>query len=159
MEYFKGCKTQDHVKRLYRQWAKKLHPDVGGNEKEMIELQRQYDKWIKPNHFAQSGQMSEEEFKQASEAWGKEFEGKAQYGGYGGYRYNNQKNDHRLADYERMKKQYENIVAENIALQRIRKELEKENESLKKKLERLTNKLKKPPKKKNEGKSIPTIYI
>lgn len=152
MEYFKGCKTQDDVKRLYREWAKKLHPDVGGNEKDMVELQRQYDKWVKPNPFAQSGQMSEEEFRENYKKGG--------FGDYTQYKYNTQsdaqkeyfkqRDDPRLADYERMKQQNIGLHSHLINLKIIYRELEKENETLKKKLQRLTKSLKPKEKKKKD---------
>jgi DnaJ-class molecular chaperone len=166
MNYFKDCKTQEDVKRLYREWAMKLHPDRGGTKEEMIELTRQYDAWKPSNKFSQSSTMDykefEEKFKKSQEAWGKEFESKAQYGGYGGYRYANvndmtkeyfkQTNDPRLADYERMKRDTDCLNKRLMDKTVLCNDLHDENIKLKKKIVRLEKKLKQPPKAKKAGK-------
>ena len=43
MKYFIDCKTKDEAKAKYRKLAKKLHPDAGGNQEDMIDLQHQYE--------------------------------------------------------------------------------------------------------------------
>ena len=42
-QYFKGIKSQEEGKELFRKLCKKYHPDkVGGSEEEFKELYRQY---------------------------------------------------------------------------------------------------------------------
>lgn len=43
MNYFENCKTNEEAKKVYYRMAKKLHPDAGGNEADMKELNRQYE--------------------------------------------------------------------------------------------------------------------
>ncbi len=162
MNYFKECKNSDDVKRLYREWAKKLHPDAGGRAEDMIELQRQYETWKEPSPFGQSfrDHVNESDREATNEFYRK-------YGGYGGYKYANQgsmwneykqqSNDPRLADYERMKSDYnymKNVYAGYENLERLYLNLQSENDALKKKLERLKKKLtpslKQPSKKKKK---------
>jgi DnaJ-class molecular chaperone len=164
MNYFKDCKTKDDVKRIYRELAKKLHPDHGGSDELMRELTRQYETWIPANKFSQSSTMDYDEFqdkfKKATAEEG--FESNSQYTGYGGYRYANvndmkreyfkQAHDPRLADYERMKQSY--MELSDRCANNFNKvfELQMENEKLKKKITRLEKKLKQPPKAKKSGK-------
>jgi hypothetical protein len=42
-DYFQGCHTVEAIKKAYRSWAFKLHPDHGGNDADMKELNRQYE--------------------------------------------------------------------------------------------------------------------
>lgn len=42
MQYFNNCKTIDEVKQLYRELAKQLHPDRGGNTEAMQVLNSEY---------------------------------------------------------------------------------------------------------------------
>ncbi len=44
MTYFKNCKTAEELKKAYREWAKKLHPDLGGNAEEFKAMQNEYEK-------------------------------------------------------------------------------------------------------------------
>ena len=44
MTYFKNCKTAEELKKSYREWAKKLHPDLGGNAEEFKAMQNEYEK-------------------------------------------------------------------------------------------------------------------
>lgn len=44
MTYFKDCKTAEELKKAYRTWAKKLHPDLGGNAEEFKVMQNEYEK-------------------------------------------------------------------------------------------------------------------
>jgi predicted nuclease with TOPRIM domain len=151
MQYFRFCKTLDDVKRLYREWANKLHPDHGGNKDDMIDLNKQYEKVCEElkNPFTRSYTMSDEEkdeyFKKGQQAY------HARYGGYQ-YRTNNdmrsefarQSHDPRIADYERMKEENRRLRQDYLPLQneniRLNHELTRANNeinSLKKKLEKL----------------------
>lgn len=42
MTYFKNCKTIEDVKEVYRKFAKKLHPDCGGNAEEFKKMSAEY---------------------------------------------------------------------------------------------------------------------
>ena len=44
MSYFTNCKTAEELKKAYRTWAKKLHPDLGGNAEEFKQMQNEYEK-------------------------------------------------------------------------------------------------------------------
>lgn len=42
MMYFAGCKNIQEVEHRYKQWAKVLHSDTGGNDKEFQDMQLEY---------------------------------------------------------------------------------------------------------------------
>lgn len=42
MEWFNGCRTLDEVKALYKQLAKKYHPDLGGDTETMQSINREF---------------------------------------------------------------------------------------------------------------------
>lgn len=42
MTYFRNCRTIEDVKRTYRDLAKKLHPDCGGNAEEFKKMSAEY---------------------------------------------------------------------------------------------------------------------
>lgn len=44
--YFENCNSLDEAKTIYRQYSKKLHPDMGGSEADFIELNRQYKEYL-----------------------------------------------------------------------------------------------------------------
>lgn len=44
MKFFQSVTTLEELKKQYRKLALKHHPDRGGNEKDFIELQREYEK-------------------------------------------------------------------------------------------------------------------
>ena len=44
MSYFTNCKTAEELKKAYRTWAKKLHPDLGGNAEEFKQMQNEFEK-------------------------------------------------------------------------------------------------------------------
>lgn len=42
-ELFRNCETLEELKKLYRKLAMKYHPDRGGNEKDMKDINRLYE--------------------------------------------------------------------------------------------------------------------
>lgn len=42
-KYFSGCSTEQELKKKHREWAKKLHPDKGGNSEEFKKMQEEYE--------------------------------------------------------------------------------------------------------------------
>lgn len=42
-QYFNEVVNKDHLRSTYKRIAKELHPDMGGDQKEFSEMQRQYD--------------------------------------------------------------------------------------------------------------------
>jgi hypothetical protein len=40
--YFVGCKDNKEVEQRYKQWAKVLHSDTGGNDKQFQDMQLEY---------------------------------------------------------------------------------------------------------------------
>lgn len=42
MIYFVGCQSIEEVEKRYRQWAKVLHSDTGGTDKEFQDMQLEY---------------------------------------------------------------------------------------------------------------------
>lgn len=70
--YFSECKTQEDVKRVYREMAKKLHPDNGGDAEEFKRLQSQYDEAAKRCwnfHETAEGETYEKESAQTPEEY------------------------------------------------------------------------------------------
>lgn len=169
MNYFKDCKTQDDVKRLYRELAKKLHPDTGGSQKDMVELQRQYEEMLKygpenvNSYYSGFRTGNDDAFQKAQEEFNRS------YAGYGGYRYNTQSNiynqfkqqanDPRLAEYERMKSTYNQLQKAYSTVLNENQRLYLDNEDLKKKLERLKKKFSKPSKTKKQPIESPSICL
>lgn len=45
--YLKHCKTLEELKRQYRSWTKKLHPDCGGSDEEMKALNQEFETMFK----------------------------------------------------------------------------------------------------------------
>ena len=43
-KYFSECKTAEDVKRTYKEWAKKLHPDCGGDAEQFKEMSAEYER-------------------------------------------------------------------------------------------------------------------
>lgn len=41
--HFNNCHTPDELYTQYRYWAKKLHPDSGGNHHDFIEMKTEYE--------------------------------------------------------------------------------------------------------------------
>ncbi len=46
MNYFNECKDFTEAKKVYKNFAKKLHPDCGGSEADFKELLKQYDAFM-----------------------------------------------------------------------------------------------------------------
>lgn len=44
MKYFKDCQTQEELKKQFREWCKKLHPDAGGDPAEFIAMREEFEK-------------------------------------------------------------------------------------------------------------------
>lgn len=47
MKYFYDCKTKEEAKLKYHDLCKRNHPDVGGSNEVMKDINRQYDDWNK----------------------------------------------------------------------------------------------------------------
>lgn len=63
-KYFKGCKTEEHVKEMFFKWAKELHPDNGGDAKAFVKMKAEYEKAfdrLKGIHEAMDGTIYEKE--------------------------------------------------------------------------------------------------
>lgn len=43
MPYFNECYTPDELHAKYRQFSKKLHPDMGGNKSDFQDMQNEYE--------------------------------------------------------------------------------------------------------------------
>jgi len=59
MKYFNKCKTAEELKKEYKEMAKKLHPDNGGNTSEFQEMQADFSSmWeqLKDIHMNASGE-------------------------------------------------------------------------------------------------------
>lgn len=50
MIYFVNCKTEQDIQQRYKQWAKVLHPDSGGNESDFKAMQKEYAE-LKNNNY------------------------------------------------------------------------------------------------------------
>lgn len=53
--FFDDCFTWDEAKKKYRELAKKMHPDIGGNNSEMAELNAEYSSFSPRNRSGASG--------------------------------------------------------------------------------------------------------
>lgn len=58
-KYFKNCNTLNELKKLYKELARKLHPDFGGSVEAMQALNNEYDTMIE--WFAKHGNKTERE--------------------------------------------------------------------------------------------------
>lgn len=64
MKYFSNCKTAEELKKAYRNAAKRLHPDAGGDENEFKAMQAEFSvAWekLKNRHENASGETYEKE--------------------------------------------------------------------------------------------------
>ncbi len=164
MNYFTECKNKDELKKSFREWAKKLHPDAGGRAEDMVEMQRQYENWKEPSPFGQRQDFgfdtkdAYERMKKAKESYSNP------QSGMGGYKYSNQSNmyrefkqqanDPRIADYERMKQDhiymsqsYSRMLQEKYAFQKEIEDLKKKVQTQKRQLDKLKNPSERPSKK------------
>ena len=72
MNYFDTCRTAEEAKALYKELAKKLHPDCGGSTQAFQELQRQFtDAWerLRCIHMTHDGTQYEKETDEAAEEY------------------------------------------------------------------------------------------
>ena len=46
LKYFIGVETIEELKKKYKELAKKLHPDLGGNKEKFQEMNNEYDKLL-----------------------------------------------------------------------------------------------------------------
>ncbi len=102
MKYFANCKTKEEAKTLFRELAKKYHPDCGGTNEQMIELHKQYDLFDKnewdyvENPQAFNKRQTHKNFDESSYQWYNDRfnnafeEAKKEY--YGGFSYKPQTN-------------------------------------------------------------------
>lgn len=64
MDYFKGCKTIEDVKSAFKEYAKRLHPDCGGDAEQFKNMMQDYSKAferLKRVHVNASGETYEKE--------------------------------------------------------------------------------------------------
>ena len=47
LKYFEGVETLEELKKVYKELAKKLHPDLGGNKEKFQEMNNEYDMLFK----------------------------------------------------------------------------------------------------------------
>jgi len=74
MRYFKDCKTAEDVKTRFKELAKKLHPDCGGNAEEFKKMIQEYEtafEKLKNIHTSAEGQTYES--KKASQQTAQQF--------------------------------------------------------------------------------------
>lgn len=67
-KWFKNCKTAEQGKQLYRELAKKYHPDNGGTGVELREIIEEFKNWFKSHkdiHTDKTGNTYESEKKSA----------------------------------------------------------------------------------------------
>ena len=57
---FKGCKSWDEAKTLFRTLSKKMHPDLGGTHEQFIELVKQFENFTPT--FSQENEFANAEF-------------------------------------------------------------------------------------------------
>lgn len=58
-KFFENVKSLDELKKKYKELARKLHPDFGGNVEDMQALNNEYDKMV--GWFAEHGNRTERE--------------------------------------------------------------------------------------------------
>lgn len=46
-DYFKNIRSKEQAKKIYKEFAKKLHPDAGGNNQDFQNLTEQYQNFLK----------------------------------------------------------------------------------------------------------------
>lgn len=65
--YFKNCSTIEDVKKTYRDLAKKLHPDCGGNAEEFKKMSEEYTEAFKMYRNKHRSSTAEEYEKETTE--------------------------------------------------------------------------------------------
>ena len=71
-KYFEGCHTCEDVKRFYKNLAKKLHPDCGGDAEEFKKMSQEYEKAFnayKNIHMNAEGETYEKETTETPEQY------------------------------------------------------------------------------------------
>lgn len=58
MNHFEGCASESQFKERYKQLAKKHHPDLGGSERVMQEINSQFDR-VRKNNFKKESDKAE----------------------------------------------------------------------------------------------------
>lgn len=69
MSYFYDCINEKQAKEQYRRLSKEFHPDKGGSHAKMIDLQQQYDRFLKEINNADKFRMYSDEEYDAYEAY------------------------------------------------------------------------------------------
>lgn len=77
MNYFNDCKTAEALKKAFKRWVVKLHPDNGGIEEDFKKMSNGYDKYFeklknvhvnaKGEEYQKETQETPEEFKELIE--------------------------------------------------------------------------------------------
>jgi len=70
MRYFTECRTAEELKKSYKEWAKKLHPDNNGDPEEFKEMQAEFSKkWdqLKDIHMNSEGETYTKETSESAE--------------------------------------------------------------------------------------------
>ena len=72
MMYFNDCRTAEELKKVYKEWAKRLHPDNGGTTEEFQRMQAEFSQsWerLKNIHVTADGEEYTKETDETAEAF------------------------------------------------------------------------------------------
>ena len=72
MKYFTNYKCIEDIKRVYKEWAKKLHPDCGGDAEDFKKMFSEYEKayeQFKNVHMNASGETYHKETKETAKQY------------------------------------------------------------------------------------------